>query len=780
MTVYRAGTIVARNYLAQARVLARSFSFYNPQIAFSTLIVDGVEADRETDGVGMVILPSDLSIEPEILHSMMIIYDVTEFSTALKPSLLSLLLPGADAVAYFDPDIRVYDALTDVFEQARDHGIVLTPHTLSAVPRDDRALSERSIMQAGIYNLGFISVGQLAVPFLLWWHERLTIDAISDVENGLFTDQRWIDWVPALFPHMISRDRGLNAAYWNLHERPISRRSTGFHAGEHPLRFFHFSGFDPQRPWILSKHTGDRPRTLISGSEELRELVWHYKSELDEFEHSERRRAAYGLATLGTGLPLPLPVRRLVRLCSLGQLPFPAPPDAIEDPVAFAEWLDDRAATAISPVQWAFWNARADLRAAFPDPFGVDSESFRVWFASDSGGRAWMDQFRAFLPSQSVHLRVVSAPVAPKAFGWSIVAYAKAELGVGEAGRRTADAVAATGIPMELVSTAVACGSRQQHASHRRVEGSIGFHNVVTCVNADMLPLVSANLGLQKLRGYHAGLWFWELEEFPEHYGKSLELVDEVWTASEFTRQAIQAVTDKPVRLIRMPIYVPFRPTAYTRASLGMPESKFIFLTNFDYLSTAERKNPVGVIRAYLDAFGPDDGAVLMVKSINSSQRILESERVRSFAYGRPDVMFLDEYVSTTEMKAMIELADCFVSLHRAEGYGLNLADAMAHSTPTIATGYSGNLEFMTETTSILIPHKIVEVGPDAAPYNPSAVWAEPDLYASSTAMRRLFDDPESGSAMAQRALTQISRSHSLQAAAASVRGLLLGTRSVA
>ena len=230
---YRACTIVARNYLAQAEVLADSFQKFHPDIEFYTLVIDGGEDDRRHPGVGTVVLAEDLGLKPRLLHDMIVMYDVMEFATALKPAMLQWLIrKNSAAVAYLDPDIKVFADLTDVFEAAVEHEIVLTPHTLDPVPRDGKILAEAAIMQAGIYNLGFIAVGAAGYRFLSWWHERLKTDAIVDVANGLFTDQRWIDWVPSLFNHVILKDRGLNAAYWNMHDREITRTADGYLAGD--------------------------------------------------------------------------------------------------------------------------------------------------------------------------------------------------------------------------------------------------------------------------------------------------------------------------------------------------------------------------------------------------------------------------------------------------------------------------------------------------------------------------------------------------------------------
>jgi glycosyltransferase involved in cell wall biosynthesis len=354
-----------------------------------------------------------------------------------------------------------------------------------------------------------------------------------------------------------------------------------------------------------------------------------------------------------------------------------------------------------------------------------------------------------------------------------VLAYASAELGVGEAGRRLAAAVRCAGVPTELVAATSGTLSREEHRPLRMVRQEIGYENAIACVNADQLPSLSGLMDLGSLRGRRIGLWFWELETFPARLHRAFELVHEVWVTSEFTRAAVQAGTDKPVRTVPLPMFPPSVPTRFTRRSLGLPEDRHVFLTNFDYLSRHTRKNPIGAIRAYCAAFSPGDGACLVVKSINGHQRPADQELVRSHAHGRPDVVFLDHYVSSAGMKAMIELADTYVSLHRSEGYGLNLADAMAHGTPVIATGYSGNLDFMDAGTAELVGHDLVAVGPDSQPYDADAVWADPHLDEASEAMRRLLADPVRSRALADRAREAAAR-FSVARVGREVRDLLL------
>jgi glycosyltransferase involved in cell wall biosynthesis len=775
-------TIVARNYIAQARVLARSFVAHNPTAQFHTLIIDGDEADRALTGLGAVVLPSDLPIDSDVRDSMHVMYDVMEYATALKPAMLMHLHQGGAASAsYFDPDIRVYAPLDDVFEAAIRSGLVLTPHALAPLPRDNKRLAESDIMHSGMYNLGFIATGPSAYRFLTWWHDRLTTESVVDLANALFTDQRWIDWAPAIETPHVSRDSGLNAAYWNLHDREISRHDDGrWFAGDHPLRFFHFSGYDPAKPWLLSKHMGQTPRTLLSEHPALRELCDSYGRELVELGHVELRKSPYRNDHTPDGLRLTPTVRRLYRdSLTSDDKNLGVAPNALRDAAGFREWLVSESlpagSTAFSRFEYSIWRMRPDLQRAFPDPLGISALDFRSWLDLDPGAAEHFAQIGELRDRGSSHERL---PGRELECGWSVVGYARAELGVGEAARRLSQAVSRTGIPWEMVGVTLGPQSRQQHRYRGELSEKPGYVNTILCVNADQTQLLTHRMGLGRHGGRRVGYWFWELETFPDTHDVAFDLLDEVWVSTEFNRAAVAQRTDKPVRIVPLPITAPRAPTRLLRRHFALPEDRTIFLANFDFLSVMERKNPLGAMRAYTDAFGPDDGACLVVKSINGHLRPLERERLRLATQDRPDILLRDEYMSAHEMGALTELVDCVVSVHRSEGFGLNLADAMAVGTPVIATGYSGNMDFMTPDTAFVVPYSLTEVGPGAEPYDPRAFWADPDLSAASTAMRTVLDNPGVASDVADRARRHIER-FSVDQIASTLAPLLMPMSSV-
>ncbi len=344
----QAGTIVASNYLAMAQVLGESFLEHHPDSTFSVLVVDDGAADLPDD-IHVVRL-SDLDISPADERLMRTVYDVMEFSTAVKPSFLRHLLRAGEATSdepvaacYLDPDIQVFAPFGPQVDAALEHGIVLTPHVLEPVPRDGLRVDEETIMQSGMYNCGFLAVGPSARPFLDWWDERLRFDALVDFGRARFTDQRWVDWVPSLFDFTIDRDPGMNVAWWNIHDRPIDVGATGATVQGGPLRFVHFSGYDPQQPGLLSKHQLPRPRTEHETGSGIRTLADAYGARLVELGHVERRRGVYPWNRSHDGVELTTALRRAVRDAALDEIDrfgeVRTVPDAFDSDTDFGGWV---------------------------------------------------------------------------------------------------------------------------------------------------------------------------------------------------------------------------------------------------------------------------------------------------------------------------------------------------------------------------------------------------------------------------------------------------------
>src|SRR5262249_52403809 len=158
------------------------------------------------------------------------------------------------------------------------------------------------------------------------------------------------------------------------------------------------------------------------------------------------------------------------------------------------------------------------------------------------------------------------------------------------------------------------------------------------------------------------------------------------------------------------------------RSDLRLPPG-FMFLFVFDLFSIVERKNPFGLITAFTRAFQPGEGPILVIKTINGHLRLNDLERVRAAAAGRPDIAIVDEYYTAQQKNALLGICDCYVSLHRSEGFGLTMAEAMGLEKPVIATGYSGNVDFMTPHNSFLVDYVTGSVPAGCAPYPVGSAW---------------------------------------------------------
>ena len=799
-------TIAARNYLPFVRTLATSFGETHPGGRLTALIIDDVagEVDAAAEPFELLRL-EDLGTDVAELHRMAMLYDVTEFSTSLKPWLLRALLDaGAPAVLYLDPDIQVFSSLDDLADLAVRHGIVLTPHTTVPYPLDGKKTDDRTILAAGIYNLGCIGVSPAAAPFLAFWQERLSRECTIDPPGMRFVDQRWVDFAPGCYDLAIVRDTSYNVAYWNLHGRTLRWAGDRFEVDGRPLAFFHFSGYTPDVPYLLSRHQGDRPRILLSEHPDLARLADAYGTQLRAHGYGVDNLVPYGLATMADGTPVDRTVRHVYRgwvdeaegrapersrTRSNGSLPrlpldpfdprevdqvidqLNRPPDVEGDPGHLSIYFA------------TLYGLRPDLHPIFPDPQGADRTRLLDWAAGEvAAGRLPKsllvdvtdgDQDGGPPPGgipTAARLAGTWAPPDALHPGIVVAGYLNAELGIGEGARLTARVVAATGLPFTTV------GFRRTPSRQDDPFGMVGTDgrdldvNVVV-VNADQLAHFASEAGPAFFAGrYTIGQWAWELEMFPEVFWPALDLVDEVWAVSSFTRAAIASVTTKPVYAFPHPIVEPAPPDHVDRAALGIPDDRFTFLFCFDLFSILERKNPIGLITAFAQAFAPGAGPVLVVKVINGDRQVADLERIKWAARGRPDIVVIDHYLDAGENAALMAAADCYVSLHRSEGFGLTIAEAMALGKPVIATAYSGNLDFMDRDTAYLVPWMPGVVPAGCDPYPEGARWAEPDLAAAATLMRHVYGHPEEAAAKGRLARERVLAEHGLDQRAAFVR----------
>jgi glycosyltransferase involved in cell wall biosynthesis len=254
--------------------------------------------------------------------------------------------------------------------------------------------------------------------------------------------------------------------------------------------------------------------------------------------------------------------------------------------------------------------------------------------------------------------------------------------------------------------------------------------------------------------GYNIVVPFWELPRYPAEWALQLQRFDEVWAASEYIRSSVTAAVDRPVN--HMPLATEITIDWFRgRRYFGIPESAYAFLFFFDCRSHISRKNPLAVVECFrrLLVARPWAHTCLVIKLHGSETAAAAmSEFLAELRGSDSRVIILDKTIQEAEVHNLIRCCDAFVSLHRSEGFGLGLAEAMYLGLPVIGTGYSGNLDFMTSENSILVDYHLIAVAPDAYPHAENQQWAEPNLSAATGRMIELVDDPDAGRTLGARA----------------------------
>ena len=349
--------------------------------------------------------------------------------------------------------------------------------------------------------------------------------------------------------------------------------------------------------------------------------------------------------------------------------------------------------------------------------------------------------------------------------GINLVAPIREESGLGQSARLLAGEISGSGIPFVIISHQVTDVIRaEDHSMDKFVEAAPKYGINILHINPYVFTVSYYQLGksLWDCR-YNIAYWLWELPEFPKRWRGCIDILDEIWTPSEFVSASLRKVTDKPVITIPYKVEAPVN-EKYDRKYFGLPKDKFLFLMMYDSSSMQERKNPYGVLEAFKRAFyenadglslkteASEVGIIIKMKGADRA----EIDRVRTYLKGYDNLYFLTETYSKVEVNSLIAVSDAFVSLHRAEGFGLVMAEAMMVGTPCVATNWSANTEFMNSDVACMVGYELVPLAHDIGPYDKGSVWAEPDVAEAASYMKKLYEDREFAEDLAARAKAYI------------------------
>ena len=301
--------------------------------------------------------------------------------------------------------------------------------------------------------------------------------------------------------------------------------------------------------------------------------------------------------------------------------------------------------------------------------------------------------------------------------------------------------------------------SRHEEVMPEQPDGGRALAQPPACriwhLNPPLLPPAILKLGLARFRrSYNIGYWAWELDCLPAEWVRAACYMDAILVPSSFTQKVIQAEAQVPVLVVPHPVAPPPVPVGLRREFCIPPEA-FMATAVFNCDSSFERKNPLAAVRAFVDALGDRDDAFLVLKTSAARTSTQALARLRQAAAVHPRILLVDELWSPVQLGMLLAEADAHLSLHRSEGFGLVIAEAMLRGTPVVATAWSGNLDFCPPDFTYPVPARLVPVAddhPDFRGLAGRAHWADPDIDAAAAHLRTIYADRDAARRRAEAA----------------------------
>lgn len=696
-------TIASKNYMQYALTLRESFLQFHPNDDFYIFLVDYVDTKREQrafnnllhEGVEILTLHQLAELFQTVdWSSMLYKYTIMEMNTAVKPFVLEYLMSkGYADVTYLDPDICFYGSMQKIKDELQESDIILLPHCIHPCPDDGKHIEDMDLLRSGIFNLGFIAIKNTknALSMCRWWQGHLFGKCFSKTSENLFVDQVWMNFAPAFFDKvLIDKSPEVNAAYWNIHERKVYKKNDKWYANETPLVFFHYSGLPMNVDDCISKYTD---RDTLKDRPEMKELFTDYKARVTRNkEKFESCRQKY----------------------YFGHIP------------GFASDINEQVRRATT----------METLLHVRHPFSADMEN-SCKMASILGNSMYLErESNTFTP------------------GINIISHFNKVIGTASVSRLIAKTL--FNMPLPFSITPFDIGAFEEISSNEKslferyfVKKSLFGTNIIF-FNADEMESSIETYEPFLKNKYNIGVWWWEFDDHFE-FDRAFQCVDEVWVFSDFIKTAVEkkAPSNFKIRKVTFPLVADWcieNNRNETREKLGIPENSFCAYFNFDYNSCFERKNPVALLEAFAKFASKKSDVMLILKTLGSKKYTENEVYLKSLIkdLGIEDkVLLINKSIPRNEVMTIMSAMDVYVSLHRSEGLGMGMLEAMALGVPVVGTGYGGNMEFMTKENSILLDYKLVEVQKDFGPYKKGWLWANADIDGAADALEKMYADAD-------------------------------------
>lgn len=335
--------------------------------------------------------------------------------------------------------------------------------------------------------------------------------------------------------------------------------------------------------------------------------------------------------------------------------------------------------------------------------------------------------------------------------GINLIGYFQGSFGLGEAGRLLAESLEKGSIPFTLVSADFLAQHHHQEKFSGNLSNKFVYPINLFCIDPrHIFPFVARHGWECFQKNYNISMCFWETNILPNSHRQPWSFLDEIWAPTRYVQEHLSITTPVPVYRIAHPMQLSYTPQKSDKQSFGL-ENKFTFLFCFCFYSVLGRKNPFAIIEAFRRAFPKRQDVQLVIKSQNGDRYPEKLKTILNSIHNDSRIIWMDQSLTSQRRYDLMQACDCYISLHRSEGLGLTMAEAMLMGKPVIATGYSGNLDFMTQENSFLCPYRLVKIGSGHPPYAAEGIWADVDVDQAAFWMNYVVANPEQTKTIAEK-----------------------------
>ncbi len=755
-------TIAKKSDLPFALTLAKSFISHNPDIKFTILFTDWIYDKREVKffsellekEVNFIFWPEIKNkVQIDILERLFFKYNGIEMQTLILPFVFEYFIKsGYEKIIYIDYDIYCLGSILKIIQLLDNYDFILPDHQIMSKNKNHNK-AKTNMLKNNKKRLKFIGLraSDNSIINCMNWREKTYDISTFGFPGEVYEDFEQIKYLPQQFSNTFNvKDLGYKLDSRLLNHENVQKINGKWYVEDNEMVLIQFNnGYWKDNERINKNQNKIKLHNLPVSYQ----LIEEYNKKISENLFETYKDLKYYFDFLPkTDIKLPEFVRKFFYIDVFCDVPMPFRGDEVSVKKLLRLFTEDEYTDGIiSKISRFIWFIRPDLQAIFPNLNKKHIRNdFKKWFVRSSTIEYGLDK-----RLQKVNTKnEITLKYRSDALGINIISYFSQIFGIAESARAFVKSLYSSGIPFSIFNVTTKLHQYLEIEEYQEFTPYLSekplFDVNMFFINADELTHITKVRIPYLFKGkYNIGVFWWEFEDYFQDFKEVFDHIDHVVVFSDFIVRAIKKAAPASMRVTKLPF--PFienwkiiNTPSKIRKTYHLDDDDFVFMFHFDFLSTIERKNPEGALKAFSFAFRRKKKIKFLIKTLHSEKCQNKVDHLLEVInkYGIKDnIILIHHALSRDELMSLINAIDCYVSLHRSEGLGLGMMEAMYLGKPVIATGYGGNGEFMNNENSILVNYSMETLNNDVPPYKKGFYWADPNIEEAAAHMKRIYED---------------------------------------